>query len=81
MCFGYVYAQFGVCTVFVLVCVHVCRCSSVFVYTYSTCTCVHRIQKCTLSVRAFVCVFHAGVSGVCMCAYANVICFVCVYVV
>ena len=35
MCFGYACVQFGVCTVFVHVCVHVCRCFSVFVYHLS----------------------------------------------
>ena len=53
-----------VCTVYILVCVHVCRCFSVFVYM---CTCVHRIQKCTVWVCGPLCVFSRCVR--CTCVY------------
>ena len=63
--------------VFMCVGVLVCLCTGVFIkYVH---VCAQDTEVC--SICEGLCVCFPGVSGVCMCAYANVMCFVCVYVV
>ena len=75
MCFGYEFAIYCI----LLMCVHVCRYFSVFVYVLRMC--VHRIKKSVCGVQ-----YQCGplfTSGVCMCAYVKggvcMFCFACSY--
>ena len=47
-----------VCVLYLFLCVFMCAGVLVGLCIHKVYACMHRIQKCTVSVRAFVCVFQ-----------------------